>query len=280
MRLATYLFNNGPGVAVVREAQVIDCRTVAGSDMAAFLGKGSDAMTHLAEHLAELPARPLMIEALLAPVQPSSFLGIGLNYRAHAAEMGRELPRSPAVFAKARNSISPPYGTILRDPAAPSLDYEGELGIVIGRTCHKVDEARAAEVIAGYVVVNDVTVRERITPEAIMLAKSAITHGPFGPWIVTRDEVPDPHLLRIRTWVNGELRQDGSTADLHFNCYQLIAQLSEALTLQAGDIVTTGSPSGSGNSFTPARWLVPGDVVRVAIDGIGWIEHVVKDGGS
>jgi 2-keto-4-pentenoate hydratase/2-oxohepta-3-ene-1,7-dioic acid hydratase in catechol pathway len=249
--------------------------------MRAFLAQGAEALTALRTFAATAVTQPLDNERLLPPVpDPALFIGVGLNYRNHAAEMGRELPRSPALFTKAPGSINTPYGVILRDPDAPSLDYEGELGIVIGRTCRKVPESRAAEVIAGYVVVDDVTVRERITPDAVMLAKGGDTHGPFGPWITTADEIPDPHDLGIRTWVNGELRQDGSTADLHFGCFELVARISAALTLRPGDIITTGSPAGSGNGFQPPRWLEPGDVVRVEIDRIGAIEHVVRDLGD
>jgi 2-keto-4-pentenoate hydratase/2-oxohepta-3-ene-1,7-dioic acid hydratase in catechol pathway len=281
MRLASYRFEDSIGVAAVEEELVVDCRPFAGASMRAFLAQGQEALAGLRAFAATAVTQLLDNERLLPPVpDPALFIGVGLNYRKHAAEMGRELPRSPALFTKAPASINTPHGLILRDPAAPSLDYEGELGIVIGRTCRKVPEASAAEVIAGYVVVNDVTVRERITPDAVMLAKGGDTHGPFGPWITTADEIPDPHDLGIRTWVNGEVRQDGSTADLHFGCFELVARISAALTLRPGDIITTGSPAGSGSGFQPPRWLEPGDVVRVEIDRIGAIEHVVRDLGD
>jgi 2-keto-4-pentenoate hydratase/2-oxohepta-3-ene-1,7-dioic acid hydratase in catechol pathway len=278
MRLATYAFDDGIGVAAVLGDEIVDLRQVAGGSMRGLLARGEAGLAAVRLAADAGPIGPLQCDRLLAPVpDPGAFLGVGLNYKAHAAEMGRALPQQPAVFAKLTACINPPFGTILRDPAAPSLDYEGELGIVIGRTCHRVKPEEAPAMIAGYVVVNDISVRERIAPDAVLLAKSAVSHGPFGPWLVTSDEVGDPHDLGIRTWVNDELRQDGTTADLHFSCFDLVSRLSAALTLQPGDIITTGSPSGSGSSFKPPRWLKPGDVVRVEIDRIGAIEHRVAD---
>ena len=156
------------------------------------------------------------------------------------------------------------------------MDYEGELGVVIGRTTRRVAAAEALGAVGGYLVVNDVSVRQwqRRSP-TFTLGKSFDTHGPTGPWVVTPDEVPDPLDLRIRTWVNDELRQDGSTAQMVLGIAEQIAYLSQSMTLEVGDILTTGTPAGVGAGFDPPRWLRPGDVVTVEIDGIGRLENPV-----
>jgi 2-keto-4-pentenoate hydratase/2-oxohepta-3-ene-1,7-dioic acid hydratase in catechol pathway len=158
------------------------------------------------------------------------------------------------------------------------LDYEGELAFVIGRRCRHVPAERAAEVIAGYTIVNDVSVRDwqRRTPTMTM-GKSFDTHGPMGPMLVTGDELGDPHHLRLRTWVNGELRQDGNTADLIFDCYQMVEHLTTAFTLEPGDVISTGTPAGVGIAMKPPRLLKDGDVVRIEVEGVGVLENPVID---
>jgi 2-keto-4-pentenoate hydratase/2-oxohepta-3-ene-1,7-dioic acid hydratase in catechol pathway len=156
------------------------------------------------------------------------------------------------------------------------LDYEGELGFVIGRRCRHVSRDDAADVIAGYLVVNDVTVRDwQLRVPTWTMGKSFDTHGPIGPWIVTPDELPDPHRLELRTWVNGELRQESNTKELIFDCFSLVEHLSTAFTLEAGDIIATGTPSGVGIAMKPPKLLVAGDVVKIEIEGIGAIENRV-----
>lgn len=220
------------------------------------------------------PRQPLDPLRLRPPIPaPPAFLGVGLNYRDHAREVGRTLGAMPPVFAKGQGAVAPPFGTIASP--FPSLDYEGELGIVIGRRCHRIGEGDAADHIAGYVVVNDVTVRELVTPDTVMLGKGGAGHGPFGPWLTTADEVADPHDLALTTHVNGELRQSSSTRELHRGVFALVAWLAAALVLEPGTVIATGSPGGSGAGFAPPRWLVPGDVVRVAIERLGAIEQRV-----
>jgi len=156
------------------------------------------------------------------------------------------------------------------------LDYEGELGFVIGRRCRHVPKERAREVIAGYLVVNDVSVRDwQARAPTMTLGKSFDTHGPIGPWIVTPDEVPDPHALDLKTWVNGGLRQSSNTHHMIFNCYEQVEVLSTAFTLEPGDIVSTGTCSGVGVLMKPRGYLKIGDVVRVEVEGIGYIENRV-----
>jgi 2-keto-4-pentenoate hydratase/2-oxohepta-3-ene-1,7-dioic acid hydratase in catechol pathway len=216
---------------------------------------------------------------LHAPVlRPPKILGIGLNYADHARETNQKPPEVPLVFNKQVTSAAGPFDAIVRPRVSQHLDYEGELGFVIGRRCRHVPRASAREVIAGFVVVNDVSVRDwqRRTPTMTM-GKSFDTHCPFGPALVTRDEVADEGALAISTWVNGERRQHSSTNQLIFDCAVLIEHLSTAFTLEPGDLVTTGTPAGVAVAMTPPKWLVPGDVVRVEIEGLGAIENRVVD---
>jgi 2-keto-4-pentenoate hydratase/2-oxohepta-3-ene-1,7-dioic acid hydratase in catechol pathway len=156
------------------------------------------------------------------------------------------------------------------------VDYEGELGFVIGRRCRHVPAARAREVIAGYTVVNDVSARDwQFRSPTMTMGKSFDTHGPLGPCLVTADEIDDPHALRLRTWVNGELRQDARTDDLIFDCYAQVEHLSTAFTLEPGDVIATGTPAGVGMAMNPPRLLGPGDAVRIEIEGIGVLENPV-----
>lgn len=261
MQLATYGFDDGDRAARIEGAMVVDLGRTA--PLAALLGERLD-------H--DGPRQPLDRARLRAPIPaPPAFLGVGLNYRDHAREVGREMV--PTVFAKGQGAVAPPYGT-LASPFA-SLDYEGELGLVIGRRAYRVSEAQAPDHIAGYVVLNDVTVRELNAPNTLVLGKGGPGHGPFGPWLTTADEVPDPHDLAINTHVNGELRQSSNTRELHRNCFEIVAWLSSALVLEPGTVIATGSPAGSGAGFIPPRWLVPGDIVRVEIERLGMIEHRV-----
>lgn len=161
------------------------------------------------------------------------------------------------------------------------VDYEGELGMVIGRRGRHVPASAALDLVAGFIVVNDVSVRDwQLASPTMMMGKGFDTHGPTGPWIVTPDEVEDPRDLTVRTWVNGELRQDGSTADMIFDCAEMIEHLSAAFTLVPGMLLSTGTPAGVGLASTPPRWLRAGDVVRIEVGGVGTIENPVVDEGD
>ncbi len=259
MRLATYRFDDGIGPARVEGGQLADLRGVARTMIELLESDLSGA----AQGTANIP---LDRARLMAPVpQPRAFLGVGLNYRDHAAEIGRALPDVLPVFAKLASAVSPPYATIARP--AETFDYEGELGVVVG----------VGGSIAGYVVVNDLTVRAFAKPDTLVLGKSAPGCAPFGPWITTADEIPDPHALHIETRINGEVRQRSTTAELHQRIPALLAYIGGQVTLQPGDIIATGSPAGSGIGFDPPRWLTPGDVVRVEIERLGHIEHLIGD---
>lgn len=282
MKLCTYAFADGARPAVVLGAEVCDVAAVCPKlppSMPMWLAQWPQVRDMAADLLATAPRQPLERSRLLPPVpKPSHFLGIGLNYRDHAREQGKELPERPPVFCKSPQAVAAPDADVVRWPYAHTLDYEGELGLVIGRRVHQADMAEARAAIAGYVVVNDYTVRDYATPSLLVLAKSGRGHAPFGPWITTADDINDPHALTIRTWVNGELRQNSSTAALHHRCDALVAFLSQVLVLEPGDIITTGSPGGSGIGMTPPRYLQPGDVVRVEIDGLGHIENRITAG--
>jgi acylpyruvate hydrolase len=204
---------------------------------------------------------------LLAPIpEPRAIFGIGLNYADHIAETGGTAPEAPLVFTKLPASVVAPGAAVLCPPVVKRLDYEGELAVVIG----------ADGQVGGYAVADDVTARDLQGRETQWTrAKGADGFCPYGPWITTPDEVPDPHSLWLRTWVNGELRQDSSTSNLIFKIPELVRFISETCTLSPGDLILTGTPSGVGVGLDPPRFLGSGDVVRIEIERLGSIEHAV-----
>jgi 2-keto-4-pentenoate hydratase/2-oxohepta-3-ene-1,7-dioic acid hydratase in catechol pathway len=280
MKLATFTDDKGTRIGVVEGSEVVDVTAAApelAKDMAVFLALGTDGLSKAAAAMSGAPRLTLESVKLEAPVpNPGKFLAVGLNYADHIRELNAPTPEFPSCFAKVRTCINGPYDPVHRPRVSDTLDYEGELGFVIGRRCRHVPKDRAREVIAGYVVVNDFTVREWVakTPQ-VVIPKSFDTHGPFGPWIVTSDEAGDPHALAIKTWVNDELRQDSNTGQMTFDCYDLVEILSRAVTLEPGDVITTGTPYGVGEGFDPKRYLQPGDVVKVEIDKLGFVENPV-----
>jgi 2-keto-4-pentenoate hydratase/2-oxohepta-3-ene-1,7-dioic acid hydratase in catechol pathway len=225
------------------------------------------------------PSHPLDTVELLAPIErPPKFLAIGLNYADHMAESGAEAPVFPVFFNKQSTCVIGPGEAIHRPRVSEQLDYEGELGVVIARRCRHIPAARAADMIAGYTIVNDVTARDwQFKAPTWTLGKSFDTHGPTGPWIVTPDELADPHSLRLRTWVNDELRQDASTKQMIFDCFEQIETLSTVFTLEPGDVISTGTPAGVGVFRRPPLFLEAGDVVRIEIEGIGTLENPVVE---
>jgi 2-keto-4-pentenoate hydratase/2-oxohepta-3-ene-1,7-dioic acid hydratase in catechol pathway len=225
-------------------------------------------------------SHPIGEVRLLAPVLPRKFLGIGLNYADHIAESGMEAPEYPVFFNKQATCVVGPGDGVHMPRVSNLLDYEGELAIVIEARCRHVSEESAPEVIAGYTIANDVSVRDwQLRSPTMTMGKSFDTHGPLGPWIVTADELDDPHALGIRTYVNDELRQDGNTGEMIFNCFQQVAHLSQAFTLEPGDVIATGTPAGIGavRQPFPDGLLKVSDTVRVEIDGIGELENTVID---
>jgi 2-keto-4-pentenoate hydratase/2-oxohepta-3-ene-1,7-dioic acid hydratase in catechol pathway len=281
MKLATFTESGRTRIGVVVGADVVD----AGGQphipqvMSEVLSQGRPAL----EALTELAARgqwriPLAEVMLEAPVRPSKYLAVSLNYADHIAETGRDKPDYPTFFNKQVSCVIGPGAPIHRPRVSDKLDYEGELAFVIGRRCRHVPKQRAPEVVAGFTVANDVSVRDwQVRSHTWTLGKSFDTHGPIGPWIVTPDEIGDPHALDLGTWVNGQQRQSSNTCHMIFDCYDLIAYLSTVMTLAPGDIVSTGTSSGVGVKMTPRGYLKPGDVVSVEIEKIGTLTNPVID---
>jgi 2-keto-4-pentenoate hydratase/2-oxohepta-3-ene-1,7-dioic acid hydratase in catechol pathway len=281
MKLATFSFGGRRSVGVVREDGIVDLGP--GGAMEVLLAEGAAGMARARRAAADGPAIPLAEVRLHAPVtRPTKFLAIAANYQSHIDEVlasnpAYVPPTSQRWFTKLPSCINGPYDPILMPPEGQELDYEAELAIVIGRRCRRVSEADAASVIAGFTVCNDVSVRDwqRRSP-TIMLGKSFDTHGPLGPWLVTPDEVGDPHALRITCTVNGQTRQDGSTSEMIDNCYAQIAYLSTVCTLEPGDVIATGTPFGTGAAMKPPGLLQPGDMVRCEVERVGAIEATVQ----
>jgi 2-keto-4-pentenoate hydratase/2-oxohepta-3-ene-1,7-dioic acid hydratase in catechol pathway len=281
MRLVTFTHQGSTRVGAADGDAVVDFAAAAPAlprDMIGFLAAGASALDAAQGAIASKKGRiPLTEVRLDAPVpRPGKFLAIGLNYADHVAESGMERPPVPVFFNKQTTCVVGPSADVHLPRVSPLLDYEGELAFVIGRRCRHVPRDRAAEVIAGYTVVNDVSVRDwQLRTPTMTMGKSFDTHGPMGPWLVTSDEIGDPHALELRTWVNGELRQHSNTAQLIFDCFAQVEHLSTAFTLEPGDVITTGTPSGVGGAMKPPRFLVAGDVVRIEIERIGTLENRV-----
>jgi 2-keto-4-pentenoate hydratase/2-oxohepta-3-ene-1,7-dioic acid hydratase in catechol pathway len=269
---------------VVRDEVVdlTDAATGLPATMRALLALGPDGLAGAAAAPStRAPRHPLSEVRRHAPVpDPPAILGIGMNYRAHVAELGRQPPEWQYWFNKQRTAIAGPGDPIVLPNVSEMVDYEGELAMVIGRRCQHVPADRALEAVAGFTIVNDVSVRDwQWRTPTFTMGKSFDSHAPCGPELVTGDELGDPGRLAIRTWVNDEQRQDSTTADMIFGCAAMIEYLTTAFPLEPGTVIATGTPSGVGAAFNPPRWLVDRDVVRIAIEGIGELVNPVARGG-
>jgi 2-keto-4-pentenoate hydratase/2-oxohepta-3-ene-1,7-dioic acid hydratase in catechol pathway len=289
MRLAT--FSDGTGaqrVGALVDDGVVDL-TAAGlpGDMVAVIGLGAEGLARARRAVEDAPVIPAGRVRLHAPLRPpNNVMAVGRNYHEHAAEFSTSgfdaserhvIPDHPIIFTKARTSIIGPGDSIVtgNDPLS-STDFEGELAVVIGPGGRKIPADRAFEHVYGYTIVNDVTARDLQKRHVqFFIGKSVDTFCPMGPVLVTYDEIPDVGALRLRTRVNGDLRQDAKISALIFDIPTLIATLSEAITLHPGDMIATGTPKGVGIGFDPPRYLRPGDVVEVEIDGIGTLTNPV-----
>ncbi len=288
MKLVTFTHNQQTRIGIVVDEAVIDlslCAPELPRTMREFLEAGDTAMNKARELEKSGDNKIALADVHLeAPVpNPRKFLGIGGNTHSHLAEVkaaGIPMKHSPhqTWFNKQVSCINSPFGDIHLPAVSRKLDYEGEMAIVIGTRCRNVPVEKAYEVIAGYTVCNDVSIRDwQLRAPTAMLGKSFDTHGPCGPWIVTKDEIDDPHKLTLKTWVNDEIRMDGKTDEFLHQCDEMIAELSTVFTLEPGDILATGSPAGVGALMDPPQFLVAGDIVRVEVGGIGVIENKVID---
>ena len=278
MKLATVLDNKN-----IFAGAIVDDQFIATDDhdnMIELLSGGGQSLKQLQEKIDTGKNRIDLDDVeLLAPVpRPGKYFGVSLNYADHIEETGKERPEFPTFFNKQTTCVIGPGTAIHRPRVSEKLDYEGELGIVIGKRCRHVTKEQAKSVIAGYTVCNDVSVRDwQIRSHTWTLGKSFDTHGPVGPWIVTPDEIGDPHNLNIKTWINSEQRQSHNTSQMIFNCYYLVEYLSTVMTLEPGDIIATGTGSGVGVKMKPRGYMRPGDVVRIEIEKIGVLENPVLE---
>jgi 2-keto-4-pentenoate hydratase/2-oxohepta-3-ene-1,7-dioic acid hydratase in catechol pathway len=279
MRLCSFGTEDGAALGILMEDEVAD---LSAADVPQEPAAALDATGHdgLRERAANAPRLPLDEVQLLAPASPRKYLAIALNYRDHIAEMGMEPPEVPVFFNKQVTCVVGPGADVHMPKVSTFLDYEAELAIVIGKRCRHVPAERAHEVIAGYTCANDVSVRDwQGKAQTMQIGKSFDTHGPLGPWLVTADELGDPNDLAIRCTVNDELRQDARTSEMVFDCFQQVSHLSEAFTLEPGDVIATGTPSGVGLGRQPVRenLLHVGDTVRVEIEAIGELVNTVVE---
>jgi 2-keto-4-pentenoate hydratase/2-oxohepta-3-ene-1,7-dioic acid hydratase in catechol pathway len=279
MRLATYLSTAGPAVGVVRDDAVIP---LSGLDMLDLIAAGPDALARARR--TEFPRLPLASLTLLAPIPAPrrNVFCVGLNYIEHAREGARvrgkelRLPDRPLFFTKATTAVTGPFADVPLDPRVTAeLDWEVELAVVIGRAGKNIPRAAAMDHVFGYTVVNDLSARDVQSGHGGQYFKGKSLDGtcPMGPWIVTADELADPHRRRITSRVNDAVKQDASTAEFIFDIPTVIEWLSLGLTLLPGDVIATGTPSGVGFARTPPEFLRPGDVVECAIEGIGAIRN-------
>ena len=290
MKLITFLLKDNPKskrIGAIKNDTVIDFSSSdLPKDMINFIKLGSTGLD-IANDVIENQKNAHAIDDVIlkAPIdKPNKILAVGLNYKKHIDE-AKELKdhhsndvqlqdQFPNIFNKQNSSVNDPFGDVHRPNASDWLDYEGELGIIIGKECRHVSYENAKNCIYGYTVVNDFSIRDwqfRGPPHTMTMGKSWDTHCPFGPYIVTSDEIDDPHNLTLKTFVNDEERQNTNTNLMIYDCYTLIEYLTTAFTLEPGDLIPTGTPEGS--AVTTQNWLKPGDKVKVEIEGLGYIEN-------
>lgn len=278
MKLVRYTHHGRTRLGKVVDSTVIDLSEITGIDHS--MRQLLNDLPALRERLERVAGPAIALEEvrLEAPIHdPQKFLGIGMNYRQHAEEARRAgiaIPSSQMWFNKQVSCISGPFDPVVKPRISEQMDYEIELGVVIGRRCRHVCASDAPAVIAGYLIVNDLSARDWLKKSpTFTLGKSFDTHGPLGPWLTTCDEIADPLALQMTLTVNGEQRQHASTGDMIYNIYQQIEYLSSVMTLEPGDVLATGTPSGIG--APTGRFLQPGDLLHLTIDGLGAIEHRV-----
>ncbi|HEY7456712.1 MAG TPA: fumarylacetoacetate hydrolase family protein [Solirubrobacterales bacterium] len=279
MKLCRFASAGAAALGIVEGEEVADLSAAAlPAEPATALGEVGEA--ELARLAAAAPRLALAEIELLAPATPRKYLAIALNYRDHIAEMGMEPPETPVFFNKQVSCVVGHGAEIHMPKVSTFLDYEAELALVIGRRCRHVPAERAHEVIAGYTCANDVSVRDwQGKAQTMTIGKSFDTHGPLGPWLVSGEQLGDPQDLAIRCYVEDELRQDARTSEMVFDCAQQVSHLSEAFTLEPGDVIATGTPAGVGLGRQPVRdnLLHVGETVRVEIEGVGELVNTVVE---
>ncbi len=286
MKLMTYQYDGRTRIGVVVEGAVVDVTAVA-PDMISLIELGGGGLAQ-ARQLAVAAANPIPLAEvkLLAPipVPRRNVMCLGWNYAEHAAESAatkglsiKELPQFPIIFTKATTSVTGPYDDIPFDAAVSThIDWEAEMAVIIGQPGKNIPRAQAMRHVFGYTVLNDLSARDlQRNHKQFFKGKSLDGHCPIGPWIVTADELPNPHHLPISCRVNGQIKQESNTAHMIFNIPEIIAQLSRGMTLLPGDIIATGTPSGVGFARTPPQYLQPGDVVACEVAGIGRIRNQI-----
>lgn len=284
MKLITYHYRDRVHIGGIHENQetlVVDLTEVA-PNMPALLRMGREGLERAREWVARAETTVALPRIrLLAPIRPPrNPMCLGLNYADHVREQGKktELPQTPIVFTKATTAVAGPYDDIPYDPqVSTQIDWEVELGVVIGRRGKNISPDDALDYILGYTVVNDISARDlQRQGKQYFKGKSLDGHFPIGPWIVTGDELPNPHDLRITSRVNGETKQASNTRRMIFNVSQIISYLSRGMTLLPGDVIATGTPAGVGVARTPPQFLRPGDVLESEIEGIGMLSNAVR----
>ena len=285
MRLVSYVFNEEVGAGLQSQSleYIFPLAPLGYADTLSFLYAGEDAWAEaaVAASSADLDSDAVIRTDqadLLAPIaMPGKFICIGLNYRDHAIESNMPLPKTPVVFTKFSNCIVGDGATVVIPRLTSQLDYEAELAIVIGKEGKNIPAEDWADYVFGYTIVNDLSARDiQMATSQWSLGKSFDTYGPMGPAIVSKDDIPDPHVLAIKLSIDGELLQNSNTDQLVFKAPDLIAYLSSIMTLEPGDIISTGTPAGVGLGRKPQRWVQPGETMVIEIEGIGTLTNTAE----
>ena len=279
MKLVNFLFKGEKNVGALLDDGVCSFKSISDQysiSMLEFIEQIEKLFPEASKFIDSNPEVIPLSEIEFLPVieRPGKVLAVGLNYKDHAKETGMDLPEVPMIFTKQSTSVLGHQGEIHKPKVSDAVDYEGEMAFVIGKKCRHVSKEDALDVIAGVTICNDVSVRDwQIASPTFTMGKSFDTHCPIGPYIVTMDEISDIHNLKIKTYVNDELRQDSCTDQLIFDCFDLIEHITKAFTLEPGDIIATGTSSGVG--VVLGKYLVPNDVVRIELENVGTLENKV-----
>jgi 2-keto-4-pentenoate hydratase/2-oxohepta-3-ene-1,7-dioic acid hydratase in catechol pathway len=277
MRFVTFEHSGHQHAGVLANDSAVSLKAAGFDTMNAVLNGGTAAQAKISAFLANPPAGaafPQSAVRLRAPFMPGKIICVGLNYRDHAIEAKMEVPTRPTIFSKYLNTVIGPGDDIVIPKNTAKPDYEAEFAFVIGRKARHVKAADWKDCVFGYTNVNDVSARDvQLAVSQWIMGKSFDTFCPIGPWLVTADEIADPHNLSISLTINGETLQNSNTKELIFRIPELVEFLSSIMTLDPGDIVSTGTPSGVGFSYNPPRWLKPGDDVVVKVEGLGELRN-------